>query len=263
MKKMVLLTRKEIGTFLSSPMTYVMLAIFGGAAGFLFHNLVSYFSLQCGQAIQYQADYGVKLPPMNANQWVVSPFFVNIATIALFLIPILTMRSYAGEKSEGTAELLMTLPFKPSHIIWAKFLATSGIYLLFMATTLIHMLILNHYTQNGIDWGPVWSGYFGLILLGLGTIPVGQFISTLTRNQIVTAFITFAVLLTLWMISWSAMFYYGTTAQVIGAIGLSPHILNFTKGIIDVSDIVYFVSLCVLGLVLTGQSLNMWRLTGA
>ncbi len=263
MRQFANLTLRELGENLSSPMTYVMMAVFAGISGFLFYNLVSYFALQCSQAIQVQADYGVKLPPMNANQWVISPFFVNLATITLFLIPILTMKSFAGERAYGTAELLMTLPFRTSQIVLAKFTATFVVYVFFLVITLVFMIILNFHTQNGIDWGPVWAGYLGLALMGAGLIPVGQFTSTLTRNQIVAAFVSFALFLTLWMISWSAIFYYGTTAQIIGKIGISPHILNFTRGIIDIADIVYFLSLGIFGAFLTAVSVESWRLTGA
>ena len=263
MRRIAILTAKELGDYFTSPITYVLMAIFSGVAGFLFYNLTSFFALQCAQSIQYQADYGVKLPPMNANQWVVAPFFVNLATVVLFLVPILTMRSYAGERNEGTAELMMTLPFRTGEIVAAKFVAALILYTVFVGITAVFMLILNHYTQNGLDWGHIAAGYLGLLLMGAGIIPIGQFISTLTRNQFVAAFVSFAVFLILWMVSWSAVFYYGTTAQILGTIGLSPHILNFTRGIVDSADIVYFASLGAVGLFFTGLSLQMWRIMGA
>ncbi|RKZ35170.1 ABC transporter permease [bacterium] len=262
MRAMFAILKKELSWFFSSPTTYIMLAVFLGIAGFLFYNIASYFAVQCAQIIQYKASYSMSPPPMNANQWVVIPFFSNLAIIALFIIPILTMRIYSAERNSGTAELLLTSPISTTQIIWGKLLANIIVYTLFIGTTLIFQIILHIYTNPGLDWGPVWSGYLGLLLLGIAAIPLGQFISSLTGNQIISAFITFALLLLLWIVNWSTLFASPTIAQILNYIGFSQHFLSFSKGIIDTQDIIYFITISIFGIFLIHRSLNLWRVTG-
>ncbi|MCD6595775.1 ABC transporter permease [bacterium] len=262
MKTIWIIFKREIGQFFSSAITYIMLAIFLAITGFLFYNIASYFALQCSQALQYKTAYNVPLPPMSANRWVILPFFSNIAIIALFLIPVLTMRSYSTERSSGTAELLLTSPIRTTQIVWAKLLSNFAIYIILIATTIIFQLILNYYTKPGIDWGPVWSGYLGLICLGIATIPLGQFISSLMKNQIIAVFISFALLLFLWIVDWSTLFSSGTISSLLGYIGLSKHFANFAKGVINTSDIIYFISLATIGIFLTHRSVESWRWRG-
>ncbi len=254
--------KRELSQFLSSATTYIMLAIFLAITGFLFYNIASYFALQCSQAVEYRMVYNVPLPPMSANRWVVLPFFSNLAIIALFLIPVLTMRSYASERNSGTAELLMTSPVKISQIVWAKLLSNFTIFMILLSTTLIFQLILDYYTSPGIDWGPVWSDYLGLICLAIGTIPLGQFISSLMKNQIIAAFVSFALLLLLWIIDWSTLFSSGVLSSTLGYLSLSKHFTNFAKGIINTSDIIYFVSFGIFGIFLVHRSLESWRWRG-
>lgn len=283
------LFKKEISQFFSAASSYVLLAVFLAMSGFFFYNISSYFAMQCIQALQYQSAYNIPLPPMSVNQWVVRPFFHNLAILAIFLIPIVTMRSYATERAHGTAELLMTSPIRTRQLVSAKFLASLSFYVVLIATTLLFQLILNAYTKagstmmteqpkgfsifdiiasafsgrGGLDWGPVWAGYMGLLFVGIATIPIGQFISSLTKNQIIAAFMSFALLLILWIVDWSSLFATGWLSKVIGYIGISPHFSNFARGVIDTSDIIYFVSLTVLGIFLTSQSIESWRWRGA
>lgn len=254
--------KKELFQFFSAPASYGVLAVFLGISGFMFYNIASYFAMQCMQAIQYQTAYNIPLPPMSVNQWVVRPFFHNLAILAVFLIPIITMRSYAAERAFGTAEIIMTAPIRTAHLVCAKFASGMVIFVALMIFTLLFQLIIHIFTPAGLDWGPVWSGYIGLFLLGLATIPIGQFISSLTKNQIVAAFMSFAFLLVLWIVDWSTLFSKGILSKILGYIGLSPHFANFAKGVIDTSDFIYFLSMFILAIFLTHQSVQSWRWRG-
>ena len=280
--------KKEIWQFFSAPISYVVIAVFLAVSGFLFYNIASYFAMQCIQALQYQSAYNIPLLPMSVNQWVVRPFFHNIAIMAIFLIPIVTMRSYAAERAFGTAELLMTSPLRTAHLVFAKFAGALALYLALIAGTLLFLVVTHYYsipaytapadagslstilglikhffTAKGLDWNPVVSGYLGLILLGIAAIPIGQFISSLTKNQIISAFLTFSFLLILWIVDWSTLFSEGLLSKIIGYVGLAPHFGNFAKGVIDTSDFIYFVSVAILGVFLTYQSIESWRWKGA
>ncbi len=262
MRTMWTIFKKEFVQFFSSPTSYIIIAVFLAVSGFFFYNISSYFAMQCFQALQYQQAYNIPLPPMSVNQWVVRPFFHNLAVLAIFLVPIITMRSFAAERAFGTTELLLTSPVRTTHLVCAKFAAGMLLYVVLVALTLIFQLILHHFTANGLDWGPVWAGYLGLLLLGLAVVPLGQFISSLTKNQIIAAFMSFALFLILWIVDWSTLFAKGTLSKVIGYIGLAPHFANFARGIVDTSDIIYFVSLCAIGLFVTHQSVESWRWRG-
>ena len=262
MRQMWTIFKKEMWQFFAAPGSYAILAVFLATSGFFFYNIASYFAMQSMQAIQYQTAYNIPLPPMSVNQWVVRPFFHNLAILAIFLIPILTMRSYAAERASGTVELLLTSPMRTSHLICAKTIAGLALYLCMIAATLLFQLILHGFTPQGLDWGPVWSGYIGLFALGLATIPLCQFISSLTKNQIIAAFLSFALLLILWIVDWSTLFATGALSKILGYIGLSSHFANFARGVLDTSDIVYFVSLAVLGVFMTHQSVESWRWRG-
>ncbi len=254
--------KKEFLHFFTAPATYVILAVFLGISGFFFYNIASFFALQCSQAADYQLVYNVPLPPMSVNLWVIRPFFSSLVTLVIFLIPIVTMHNYAAEKSNGTAELLMTSPISTSQIVWAKFFSSLIIYSILIAATISFHIIIACYSSAGIDWAPVMTGYAGLFMLGLATIPIGQFISSMTNNQIIAAFLSFAFLLLLWIIDWSTLFAEGMVSDIIGYIGISNHFENFAKGIIDISDIVYFISLGAIGIFLTHQSVESWRWRG-
>ncbi|MCD6418084.1 ABC transporter permease [bacterium] len=255
--------KKEIFQFFSAPASYGIIAVFLAVSGFFFYNITSYFAMQCIQAIQYQSSYNIPLPPMNVNQWVVRPFFHNLAILVIFLIPIITMRSYAAERNYGTSELLLTSPIRTAHLVYAKLASGFIIFIALIVLTFLFQIIIDIFTPSGLDWGPVWSGYLGLLLLGLAAIPVGQFISSLTKNQIVAAFMTFAVLLILWIVDWSTLFSSGILSKIVGYIGLSKHFSNFARGIIDTSDAIYFASVFVLSVFLTHQSVQSWRWRGA
>ena len=261
MRKFTTLLGKELGQFFSTPTFYAILAVFIGVSGFFFYNIARYFANYCMFTLQYKFQ-GFNVP-LNVNQWVVRPFFINLAVVALFLIPIITMRSYAAERAYGTAELLLTAPIKTSQLVLSKLVGGLILFIVLISTTILFQLILDHYAVGGLDWGPVWAGYLGLLLIGFATIPLGQFISTLTKNQIIAAFLTFAFMLILWIVDWSTLFSQTKLAKIVGYIGMAPHFNNFAKGVIDTSDVIYFISAGVLGIFLTYQSVESWRWRGA
>lgn len=254
--------KKELWQFFAAPVSYVIFAVFIAISGFLFYNIASYFAMQCMQAIQYQGAYNAPLPAMSVNQWVVRPFFHNLATMAIFLIPIITMKAYAAERAFGTAELLMTAKIRTIHIVIAKLASGLILYITLMGSTLLFQVILHYFTKSGLDWGPVWIGYMGILMMGIAAVPMGQFISSLTKNQVIAAFLSFSFILILWIVDWSTLFAKGMFSKIIGYIGLSSHFANFAKGIIDTSDIIYFISFSLLCIFLTHQSVQSWRWRG-
>ncbi|MGB9561994.1 MAG: ABC transporter permease subunit, partial [bacterium] len=213
--------RKELKSYFSTPLAYIILAAFLFFTGFFFYNILSYFSLACIQSVQIAQMYRRMPQPMNVNVWVVQPFFYNLAVISLFLIPLVTMRSFSEEKRLGTLELLITSPITNTSLIAAKFLSAYTMFLVMLAFTFIYQLIL--ILLGKPDILPILSGYLGFALMGAVFVALGLFISALTENQILSAIISFALLLVLWVVNWASIVSGGWIATTLDYLSLSSH----------------------------------------
>ena len=196
----------------------------------------------------------------NINQQLIRPLFLNASVILLFVLPLITMRTYSEEKRSGTIELLLTSPLTDFQIIMGKFLGAMGLYAAMLALTVIHMTLL--FSYGNPEWRPVVTGYLGLLLMGGGFISVGLLISSLTKNQIVSGMVTFAVFLLLWVINWIASFTGPTTQNVLNYLSITEHFDDFTKGILDTKHLVYYFSVIAFGLFLTARSVDTERWKG-
>ncbi len=136
----------------------------------------------------------------NVNQMMIRGLFQNTAVIILFVMPMITMRTYSEEKRSGTIELLLTSPVTDLEIIIGKFIGALALYAAMLLVTMLYMLIL--FKIGNPEWRPLVAGYLGLLLMGGCFLSTGLFISSLTKNQIVAGFLTFATFLMLWIINW-------------------------------------------------------------
>jgi ABC-2 type transport system permease protein len=196
---------------------------------------------------------------MNVNQQLIRPLLMNASVIILFVLPMITMRTYAEEKRSGTIELLLTSPLTDLQIIIGKFLGAMALYAAILAVTLVHMAVL--FAYGNPEWRPIATGYLGLLLMGGWFISVGLLISSLTRNQIVAGMITFAVFLLLWVINWIGAFF-PTAEAVLTYLSITDHLDDFTKGVIDTKHLVYYLSFIAFGLFLTVRSVETERWRG-
>ena len=137
---------------------------------------------------------------MNVNDRMIRGVLLNAAIIILFVMPMITMRTYSEEKRSGTIELLLTSPLTDVQIILGKFIGAMGLFAAMLLVTMIDVAIL--FRLGNPEWKPIATGYLGLLLMGGCFISVGLLISSLTKNQIVAGFMTFAVFLMLWVINW-------------------------------------------------------------
>ncbi len=251
MKNIWILFKKELKAYFVSPVAYVMLVVFLLLAGYFFFSLTAAFNLQSMQFMRYQ----IPMSDMNVNEMVMVPLFYNIGIILLLMVPLFTMRMYAEERKSGTLEVLMTSPLSNLQLLLGKFLGALTLYLIMLGFTLIYPLILFMYGSP--DWGPIASGYVGLVLMGAAFISVGSLCSSFTENQIVAAVISFGVLLLLWVVSWAANFVGPKLGEALSSISIIGHFDDFAKGIIDTKDIVFYLSFIVFNLFLTNESLEM------
>ncbi len=259
MRNIWTIARKEMNSYFHSPIAYIVLAVFTVIFGFFFYSILSMFVRQSLTAAQYAQMYGQSMPILNVNEMVIRPLLMNVSVISLFLIPMITMRLFAEEKKTGTIELLMTSPLTDIQIILGKFLASLMLYASLLGLSFLYLLILFRYGNP--DAKPLLAAYLGLVLLGSCLLAMGLMLSTLTRNQLVAGSLTFGLFLMLWVIDWASDYSPSTLGQIANYISLTTHIENFSKGVIDLRDTVYYLSVIGVSLFLTARSVESvrWR----
>ncbi|MBK9313073.1 MAG: ABC transporter permease subunit [Acidobacteria bacterium] len=182
-----------------------------------------------------------------------------IATLLLFLMPMLTMGTYAEERKRGTMEMLMTSPLTELQIVLGKFLALLTLFAMMLAPTLIYHLVMSRYSEPAMPWRIVWTGYLGVFLLGGVLLALGSFISSLTESQIVAGVVTFVVFLLLWVLDMSVRSAGSTTGEIFKYLSILQHYDTFAQGVIDTSSVVFYLSAAALGLFLTHRTLESMR----
>ena len=248
-----ILARKELRSYFASPIAYIVLAMFALIFGFFFYSATAVF-------VQYGMRAAMSrggAPPMNLNEFIVRPLFMNLSVIALFLMPMITMRLFAEEKRSGTIELLLTSPLRDIEIILGKWLAALLLYACMLAICAVNFLYLFLYGQP--DWKAMLVGYLGLLLLGAAFLSLGAFLSTTTRNQIIAASLTFGVFLMLWVLDWVTSYSTEPAGKVVAYLSITAHFESFAKGVVDLKDAVYYLSVIFLGLFLTSRSMESLR----
>jgi ABC-2 type transport system permease protein len=250
------IAHKELKSYFASPIAYIVIGFFALVFGYFFYALLLFFDRQSMQ----MAGLGGAAQPVNVNEQMIRPVFQNAMVILLFVLPMITMRTYSEEKRSGTIELLLTSPLTDFQIIFGKFLGAMGLYAAMLGVTLVHMAVL--FAFGDPEWLPVLTTYLGMFLMGGCFISVGLLISSLTKNQIVAGMATFVVFLMLWIINWIASFTGPTTQAVLNYLSITEHLDDFTRGIIDTKHLVYYVSFMAFGLFLTSRSVDTERWRG-
>jgi len=255
MKNIWAITKKEIKSYFASPIAYVVITVFLVLVGFFFYSLIWWFNSQSLQLSRNPAYF----QQLNINQMVYSPLFHNISIILLLMLPLLTMRLFSEEKKIGTDELLFTSPISVNQIILGKYFA-SLIVLAFMLL-LTGILSVFTFSYGNPELAPLLSGYLGLFLMGAAFIAVGIFFSSLTENQIVSAILTFGALLLFWILNWASYSAGGMWKDVLNYLSFFQHFDDLTRGILDTTDVVYYLSFAFFGLFLTHSVIQSrrWR----
>jgi ABC-2 type transport system permease protein len=252
------MVEKEWRHYFGSPIAYVALFVWTALFGGFFYLVFDRFLMVSQRAMQ-QMEFGGGGPKLSLNEWVIAQVFHNMAVVALFLTPMLTMRLFAEEKRQGTLELLATSPLTDLQIVLGKFFGAVSLYLLMLIVGFVNFLPLWYYATVRPEWKPVLSGALALLLVGASFIALGLFMSTLTRNQIVAGSLTFGLLLVLWIVGWMDDPTAGPVARAIASLGLMNHVEDMMKGIIDLKDVVFYLSVTGFGLFLALQSVESQR----
>lgn len=223
MRQVIHIFKKEFNTYFISPIAYIVIAIFLIVTGWFFFSTFFLFD--------------------QAN---LRNFFGLLPITFAFVIPAITMKLFAEELNVGSYELLMTLPVRFRDVILGKFFAGVAFCACMLLPTLAYPLTVT--LLGDLDWGPVWGGYTGALLLGAAFTAIGLFASSLTRSQIIAFIIGMAICFCLTLIDKMLIVLPQNILGFVAYLGADFHFRNIAKGIIDTRDIVYFVSVIFIGL---------------
>ena len=259
MKSVFWIARREFGSFFYSPVFYVVTTVFLVLYSFLFFAILSDFSqtsMQAATQVEALQKAGYSI---NANEMVIMPSLGNMTIILLFIIPLITMRSFAEEKKNKTFALLLSSPVHLSEIVIGKFMACLAVVTFMILLSSYSVLFIMMVGQP--ELGPIVSGYLGIILMMGCYVAMGIFASSLTDNQIVAAVIGFGLALLMWLLELPAQNSDAGIGMILNKISLRSHLEPFLKGILDTKDIIYYLSFMAFILLITHQILDSrrWR----
>ena len=244
---------KELRSYFASPVAWVLMGLFAILFGYFYNVYLNFF------VSPMQQQFGAP-PTKNVNSEMIRPLLQNASVLILFLLPMITMRTYSEEKRSGTIELLLTSPVTDVQIILGKFVGAIGLYAGLLAVTFLYVMLL--FGFGSPEWKPILSGYLGLFLLGASFVSIGLFISSTTKNQMVAGAASFVVLLMFWIINWFADSSGPTTAALLNYLSVTQHFDDFGKGVIDTKHLVFYASFIAFGLFLTLKSVDSERWRG-
>jgi ABC-2 type transport system permease protein len=252
MRNIYTIWKRELYVYFTSPMAYVVLAVFLVLSGYVFYSSFAVFSIISMQASQmeYAAD-------LNITEMVLKPTLENIGIFILLLVPVITMKSFAEEKKTGTLELILSYPLREVELLLGKFAAAFTILLIMISSTCAYPAILYKYATP--DAGTIIAGYAGLSLLAAAFIAMGLMFSSFTDNQLLAAVGSFGALLMFWLLGWCEMVMGPGWGKMLTQLSLFEHFDNFSRGIIDTRDIMYYFDFIVLFLFIAIRSLALKR----
>lgn len=236
---------KEFRSFFGSPIGYLVIAIF-----LLLTGLFLWV---------FDGDYNI----LNSGFADLTPFFTIAPWILLFLIPAVTMRSFADEKKQGTMELLLTKPMSLVEIVGGKFLGSFILLIIAIIPTLVYVKVVSDLglPEGNLDFGSTIGSYFGLLFLMGAYTSVGIYTSSLSDNQIVAFLVSVLLCFVLYFgfQGISTLAALGNFGNTIAAFGMDYHYKSMSRGVIDTRDVIYFLSVMVVFISLTVLKLKSYK----
>lgn len=246
---------KELRSYFLSPIAYVVLAGFLFIMGFMFWNMLAQFSRFV--AIYSSMQQPGMMEQLNLNDMVIAPLLGNMTVVFILIMPLLTMRLFAEERAAGTDELLLTSPISTLEIAFGKFFGASMFVAVMLGLAFVYPAVLMYFGEPEIP--QILTGYLALFLLGMSTIALGLFASTVTDSQIVAGVLAGGMMLMLLLINWPADAVGPSMGAVLRYLSITEHTTDLMRGLVKVEDIVYFLSLISIGIFLSQRSLESLR----
>lgn len=249
MRNIWTIAKREYDQYFVSPLAYVVafgiLLIIGVVFAFNFY----FYAQNAFQNFGSVPDFG--------------PVSGVFTFLLIFAAPILTMRLIADEARMGTLELLLTAPVRDHELVIGKWLGAMFYILSLLVVTLIYPIVISRFVTPGIDWNVIMTSYLGMILLAGVFLALGTAVSALFTNQITAVFVSFSLFIVLWyLLGFPANVISGDSARIFEYLNLQTHFYGaLDSGIINLSDIVYCISLIALGLFAGTAAVEMrrWR----
>ena len=233
---MLAILKKEINSFFSSPIGYLVIAVF-----LLLNGLFLWL---------FKGEFNI----LDNGFADLSAFFLLAPWILIFLIPAVTMRSFSDEKKQGTLELLLTKPISNLQIVLGKYFGAFILIIIALIPTLLYVFTFNKLgnPEGNLDMGSTLGSYFGLLFLVAAYTAIGIFSSTLSDNQIV-AFIIAVFICFFFYFGFEGLSNYNLFGDTfyIEKLGMESHFKSMSRGVLDTRDIIYFISITILFIILT------------
>lgn len=249
------IARRELGAYFSTAVGWLSLLSFLVLTGFFFASMVSFYSLQSTEA----AFNPMMAEPLDLDQYLVAPFYANMAVILLFVCPGLTMRLFAEDQRQGSLDLLLTSPVPSWQVVVGKYLGAFGFVVVMLLSTAHYPLILMWLGTP--DLGVLACSVLGVLLLAGAFLAVGLLASSLTENQVVALLLSFGMLLLLWVVAWADPAASSGWQKVLAYLSIMNHLEQLTRGLLHTKDVVYYLSFIGFFLFATTQRLEVmkWR----
>jgi ABC-2 type transport system permease protein len=257
MKSLYAIYRKEMGHYFVSPVAYVVVGVFLALSAFFFNYFLSAVMAQALQMQMQEMEMGMH-PNIDVTMEVMRAFFGLLSTLVLFLTPMLTMGVFSEERKRGTMELLMTSPITEGQIVLGKFLASLTLFAIMLLPTAGYLVFTYVRSEPVPPWRMLIAGYLGIMLLGGCLLALGSFISSLTENQLIAAVLTFAAFLMVWVIDLGRN-AGGNAGDVLQYLSVIRHYDDFTRGVIDTSSLIYYLSFITFFVFLTVRAVDSMR----
>lgn len=231
---MLAIIRRDFRSYFNSPIAYVLIGLF-----------------VCIMSLFFIDSLNEGIASFSSN------FISSMSFLQLFIVPLLTMRSFAEDKKTGTEVLLLTSPVRLYQVVLGKFLAATAVFLVMTVVSLVFPLVLLIYGKP--DGATLFSAYLGFVLLGMVFISVGIFASSLTENQIVAAIISFVSLFVITSFSYIGRYVGGFLGTLLDKLSIMHKYYEFYYGIIDITSIIFMLSFAAVFIFLTVRILERRR----
>ncbi len=259
MRNILTIWKREFKAYFYTPLAWVFIGIFTLLMGLMFWSFLSTY-------MEYTMRSQFGMAPSVTIDRLAEAFYANMHVIFMFILPFFTMRLFTEESRQNTMALLMTSPVRMWELTIAKFKAAASILVLKLLVSLIFPIFLILYSAKGAgaggpDMGIVGSTYLGLLFAGLTYIAFGMFWSSITESQLVAVVLSFATNFSFWLLGMWSQGASGWLQAVLKQLAINDQFQSFAKGTIELSSVVYFVSIIFFALFLTHRSLESraWR----
>ena len=234
MNQILTIGGRQFRSYFNGPVAYIVICIVMLTLGFFFWNTFFLFG---------------RASTREMFRW--------LGLILVFALPALTMGLLAEEKRTGTIELLITMPVTEAQVILGKFLGVLGLYAVLLVLTLAYPISVS--TLGNLDWGPVWSGYLGLILQGSAILAIGLMASSWTSNQLIALFVALTLSVFLWVLDKFLALLPTNAASALEWLSFDYHFQSMARGVIDLRDVFFFFSVTLFALALAFRALESRR----